>query len=217
MAEIHASLLNADFSKLDEQLASLADVDAFHIDVMDGRFVPADTRERMNPQLLQHLPEKKPKSVHLMVERPVDYFHAYGTAGATEIIFHVEAAVDPAADLAAIRSLGIRAGLSLKPATPLTALDPYLKKLDSILVMSVEPGKGGQEFISESLERVRQLRALAPDVFICVDGGVKATNAASVIAAGANAVVIGSGLFKSNTTPAAALAEVREALDRARP
>ena len=183
---------------------------------MDGHFVPNLT---FGPKMIADLraTTRLPLDVHLMIERPEDWVARYAAAGASGITIHVESTTDPAATLAAIRTAGVRPGITLRPGTELARILPHLGAVDLVLVMSVEPGFGGQAFIPASVERVRLLRAAldggghAADLE--VDGGVKVDNAGALAAAGATVLVAGSAVFNDPEGPRAALAKLRAAVD----
>ena len=170
-----------------------------HFDVMDGCFVPNIS---FGVPVLQSLHKALPEAffdVHLMIRRPLDYVEAFVKAGAGCITFHLESESDPGATIDAIHAAGCKAGLSIKPGTPVEALLPYLDRLELVLVMSVEPGFGGQKFMPSALEKLKALRAectargLSP--WLEVDGGVDAVTGPECVAAGANLLVAGSAVF----------------------
>lgn len=195
---IAPSILSADFGRLGEEIARVPHADWIHVDIMDGHFVPNLSFGPAITQTVDRLTDQ-PLDVHLMIERPEDWFARYIDAGADTIIFHLEAAEDPVALAAAIREQGARAAISLRPGTP---LDPILKNLaafDQVLVMSVEPGFGGQSFMPDQLNKVRALRAKIDeeglDVTIEIDGGIGRGTIAEAAAAGVDAFVAGSAVY----------------------
>jgi ribulose-phosphate 3-epimerase len=193
------SLLLCDFARLADEVARLEDagVEAFHLDVMDGHFVPNLT---YGPPIVAAVRSSTdlPIDVHLMIANPGDYLDEFRQAGADAITIHIEAAPDPRSLLARIRSLGAAAGLALNPPTPLSAVEPYLGSCDLLLVMSVMPGFGGQEFDAVALEKLRTLRpkAAATDLLLEVDGGVNDRTIASCAEAGATLFVVGSAILR---------------------
>lgn len=200
MLILSPSLLSADFSALGDQLAILekADVPYIHLDIMDGVFVPNIS---MGIPVIAGI-RKVSKlffDVHLMIVEPEKYIKAFYEAGADSICFHIEATKDPKAVIASIKALGISAAITLKPNTPVEDLLPYLADLDMVLVMTVEPGFGGQSFMTEQLLKVETLsrwkkeKNLAFDIE--VDGGVGLSNVRQVLDAGANVIVAGSAVF----------------------
>jgi ribulose-phosphate 3-epimerase len=197
---IAPSILSADFSKLGEEIAAVdrAGADFIHIDVMDGHFVPNLT---IGPLVVKALRKTTTKTfdAHLMIA-PVDPFiEAFAHAGAEIITVHPEAGPHLHRTLQAIRAAGARPGLALNPATPASVVEPVIDDVDLILVMSVNPGFGGQEFIPSQLKKIEVLRKLIDqsgrDIILEVDGGINATTAPRVIAAGATALVAGSAVF----------------------
>ncbi|MBM4272282.1 MAG: ribulose-phosphate 3-epimerase [Deltaproteobacteria bacterium] len=202
MKKIAPSILSADFSKLGEEISAVerAGADWIHIDVMDGCFVPNIT---IGPGPIESLRKitKLPFDVHLMIENPERYIDAFADAGSDVITVHVEAANHLHRTIAHIKERGIKAGVSLNPATPLTQVEPILNDVDLLLIMTVNPGFGGQRFISGVLPKIRKARetvsAMSPHVLIEVDGGVTLKNIKSIADAGADVFVAGAAVFGS--------------------
>ena len=197
---IAPSILSADFSRLGEDVQAVdqAGADWIHVDVMDGRFVPNIT---IGPLIVEALRPvtSKPLDVHLMIVEPERYVGDFAKAGADHIYVQVEACPHLHRNLAQIKDLGKKAGAVLNPSTPLDTLEDCLELCDLVLIMSVNPGFGGQSFIDNQVQKIRELRRICDeqglDPWIEVDGGIKADNAWKVIEAGANAIVSGSGVF----------------------
>lgn len=195
-------MLSADFGHLDRdtRMIDRSAAEWVHIDVMDGVFVPNIS---FGFPVLKAIRKATSKflDVHLMIVSPERYVERFVEAGADLVTFHLEAAEDPAVCAALIRRAGAKVGVSIKPATPVEALREVLPAVDLVLVMSVEPGFGGQSFIEGSLEKIRRLRALVRelglDTVIEVDGGISAANAREVFEAGAEVLVAGSAVFKA--------------------
>ena len=199
---IAPSILSADFSKLGEEVAAIeaAGADWVHIDVMDGHFVPNLTFGAPVVSCLRKV-TKVPFDVHLMVEAPQNYIADFAKAGADILTVHLETAPHLHRVIQEIKEAGLKAAVSLNPSTPLCLLEEILPDLDMVLLMSVNPGFGGQAFIPSSLEKVRKLRQMLDakglKTDIQVDGGVTPDNAAQLIAAGATVLVAGSAVYKA--------------------
>jgi len=200
MKKIAPSILSADFRRLAEEITAVekAGADLIHIDVMDGHFVPNIT---IGPGVVAALRKttRLPFDVHLMIENPERYIETFTKAGSDMITVHVEAAHHLHRTIMLIREQGVKAGVSLNPATPLVQIEPILPDIDHLLIMTVNPGFGGQQFIASILPKIRKARALAdvvaPDALIEVDGGVTLNNIASIAEAGADIIVAGAAIF----------------------
>ena len=200
MLKLAPSILSADFAQLGEEVKRISDAgcDFVHIDIMDGHFVPNLT---LGPQIVKSIRPYSNKvfDVHLMLSEPMKYADSFIDAGADYITIHVEAVNDLQSAINQIKSRGVKAGLTMKPDTDCSIVEPYIKELDMVLVMSVNPGFGGQSFMDSAFDKIRQVREMAdrlnPDLLIEVDGGIHLGNIEQVIAAGANVFVAGSAVF----------------------
>lgn len=214
MIKIAPSILSADFSRLGEDVQAVdrAGADYIHVDVMDGHFVPNITIGPLVVDALRKVTEK-PLDVHLMIENPDLYIPEFARAGADIITVHQEAVPHLHRTVQLIKSLGKKAGVSLNPATPVETLDVILDELDLVLVMSVNPGFGGQSFIPSALDKIRALRQQITQRGLSteleVDGGVKVDNIGEVVAAGADVLVAGSAVFNTDDY-AATITALRE-------
>jgi ribulose-phosphate 3-epimerase len=200
MARLAPSVLGADFARLGEEIADTdrAGVDILHLDIMDGHFVPNISYGPAIVKTIDKLTDSY-LDVHLMLSEPEKYFEAFVKAGADGITFHLEVHPEPAECARQIRELGVETGISINPDMPVERVLPHLKDFDSLLIMSVFPGFGGQEFIRDALLKVQTARQYITQhglkTQIAIDGGIDRTNAAEVVAAGADILVMGSAFF----------------------
>ena len=215
MIEIAPSILSADFARLGEQIKAVEQAGAslLHVDVMDGRFVPNITVGFPVVKAISRA-TRLPIDAHLMIVEPGRYAESFVKAGAQMVSIHIEADPHAHRTLSAIRAAGAQAGIAFNPATPLSALEEAIKFADYALLMSVNPGFGGQEFIPESLDKVRRLRKMIDErglrTRIEIDGGIDIDNIADVTGAGAEIIVAGSAIFGAGD-PGVAVRKLREA------
>lgn len=215
MISVAPSMLACDFTRMGEEAERMkkAGADCLHLDVMDGVFVPNFSFGNPVIASLRRVSDL-PFDVHLMIVEPEKYIDKFIEAGADWVTIHVEATHDPALALETVRMNGKRAGISLKPKTPIEAILPYLHLCDYVLVMTVEPGFGGQSLIPETLDKVAALRRVLdekyPNIAIEVDGGIGPKNAGDAVRAGAEILVAGSSVFGASD-PAAAIEALRNA------
>ena len=206
MIKLAPSILSADFSNLLEDVKKVenAGCEYLHIDVMDGHFVPNIT---IGPLVVESLRKHSNMvfDTHLMIENPDNYIEAFAKAGSDLIVVHQEACKHLHRTIQGIKNLNVKAGVALNPATPVETIKHVLKDLDMVLIMTVNPGFGGQSFIEAILDKIKELRSMIKDmgleVDIQVDGGIKEENINKVVEAGANIIVAGSAIFGSNDIP----------------
>jgi ribulose-phosphate 3-epimerase len=212
---IAPSILTADFGRLAEEVSGLDGADRLHLDVMDGHFVPNLT---FGPVVVSAIRKATtlPIDCHLMISTPERYVEAYRQAGADRLIIHAEATVHLHRLLQHIRSGGAEAGVALNPATPIIDLDEVLPELDYVLIMSVNPGFGGQSFIKGAVRKISRMRRLldrhAPKVSLGVDGGIGPETAGQVVEAGADSLIAGSAVFNERASPAENIRALRAAI-----
>ncbi|MFQ5864786.1 MAG: ribulose-phosphate 3-epimerase [bacterium] len=216
--KIAPSILSADFSRLEKAVKTVeaGGADLVHVDVMDGHFVPNIT---VGPSIVKALRTRTqlPLDVHLMIEKPDDFIDDFAAAGADHITVHVEACTHLDRTIHAIKEKGLKAGVALNPATPLCLLEEIILELDLVLIMSVNPGFGGQKFISQSIDKIRRLkRKLSHPIYkhieVEVDGGITLENCLDLVEAGADILVSGSAIFESRN-PKEMIGEMKSKID----
>jgi ribulose-phosphate 3-epimerase len=209
--ELSPSILSADFSRLGQHIAQIEpNIRMLHIDVMDGHFVPNIS---IGPVVVKKIrsASKLFFDTHLMISDPATYAPEFAAAGSDGITFHIETVDDPAAMIKQLRDLDVAVGVTLKPATPVESLAAIIADVDMVLLMTVEPGFGGQSFIPASIDRCRKIKAmLRPDQRLEVDGGIDITTAPDIVKAGADTLVAGNAIF-AQADPAAALKAIQQA------
>jgi ribulose-phosphate 3-epimerase len=218
MIKLAPSILSADFARLGEQIDEVAraGADYIHVDVMDGHFVPNITIGAPVVAAIRPV-TSLPLDVHLMIEHPERYISDFVHAGADIITVHVEACPHLQSTIQLIKELGAKAGVSLNPATPIGAVEEFLPHVDLVLVMSVNPGFGGQPFIPETLPRIANMRKILDDRGLSaeleVDGGINADNAPDIVKAGATVLVAGNSIFRAEEGIRRAIQRLREATE----
>lgn len=197
------SILSADFTKLGEEIETIdnAGAEYIHVDVMDGMFVPSIS---YGMPVIKSIRKSTGKvfDVHLMISEPIRYIADFAASGADMITVHVEACSDVVATIEKIREYKLKVGITLNPDTPVSAIKPYLNRVDMVLIMSVNPGFGGQKFITSSVDKIKEVKRLRDELNLLydieVDGGINIDNLATVLEAGANVIVAGSAIFRGD-------------------
>lgn len=197
------SILSADFTKLGEEIETIdnAGAEYIHVDVMDGMFVPSIS---YGMPVIKSIRKSTGKvfDVHLMISEPIRYIADFAASGADMITVHVEACSDVVATIEKIREYKLKVGITLNPDTPVSAIKPYLNRVDMVLIMSVNPGFGGQKFITSSVDKIKEFKRLRDELNLSydieVDGGINIDNLATVLEAGANVIVAGSAIFRGD-------------------
>ncbi|MCI0714675.1 MAG: ribulose-phosphate 3-epimerase [Chloroflexi bacterium] len=215
--KVAPSVLAADFTHLGDEVRAVSEADQIHIDVMDGRFVPNISMGPMIVSAIKRVTDL-PLDVHLMIVEPEDHIDAFAGAGAEMITVHQEASPDLHHTLKAIRDLGVKAGVAIKPETSPLVLADMLHMLDIILVMTVDPGFGGQPFMKETLSKIQRVRQMVSasnrEIDVSVDGGIDAETAPWALEAGANVFVAGSSIFGAEGGPTQGLQVLKSALEK---
>ncbi|MFH1239710.1 MAG: ribulose-phosphate 3-epimerase [Candidatus Diapherotrites archaeon] len=208
--KLSPSILNADFKKINAEIAEIEKfAEMIHLDAMDGKFVPNKT---FGSEFVSKIKTKLPLDCHLMIENPEAEIEAYAKAGASIITFHFEAVKNPKKLIDKIHSLNCKAGISIKPATPVSEIKSLLDSLDLVLVMGVEPGFGGQKFMESCISKIKKIRTLKPELDIEVDGGINKETLKTAKSAGANVFVVGSAIF-SQPDRKKAILEIRKLME----
>lgn len=197
------SILSADFTKLGEEIETIdnAGAEYIHVDVMDGMFVPSIS---YGMPVIKSIRKSTGKvfDVHLMISEPIRYIADFAASGADMITVHVEACSDVVATIEKIREYKLKVGITLNPDTPVSAIKPYLNRVDMVLIMSVNPGFGGRKFITSSVDKIKEVKRLRDELNLSydieVDGGINIDNLATVLEAGANVIVAGSAIFRGD-------------------
>ena len=197
------SILSADFTKLGEEIETIdnAGAEYIHVDVMDGMFVPSIS---YGMPVIKSIRKSTGKvfDVHIMISEPIRYIADFAASGADMITVHVEACSDVVATIEKIREYKLKVGITLNPDTPVSAIKPYLNRVDMVLIMSVNPGFGGQKFITSSVDKIKEVKRLRDELNLSydieVDGGINIDNLATVLEAGANVIVAGSAIFRGD-------------------
>ena len=197
-AKISPSILASDYANLEKELNRISNSDLIHIDVMDGHFVPNITIGAPVVKSLKRVCDI-PFDVHLMISNPIDYVEDFASAGADIICFHTESSSDISQTIDKILSLGKKAALAVKPKTEIDCVFPFLDKLSMVLVMTVEPGFGGQSFMHEVMPKIEKIREINRDIDVEVDGGINEETVKIAAKAGANVFVAGSAVFKAES------------------
>ncbi len=219
---IAPSILSADFGRLEEQIRRVEEggADWLHLDIMDGHFVPNISFGPMVVKAIRGI-SKLPLDTHLMISNPDRYLEEFQRAGADRLTIHVESTAHLHRTIQRVQELGMKAGVTLNPSTPISAITEVLPFVDLVLIMSVNPGFGGQKFIATMLQKIRDtsavLRELKREIYLEVDGGVDSSNARQIVEAGANALVAGNAIFNTPNIPGSVRALRASAVGAPRP